>query len=1361
MRNGLRSCFLSLAIAGGLVLPCALRSADCDADGVPDLEEIEGGAPDCDRNGIPDACDLVQGPFGVTPSGIIPFAPFIADLDGSDLDGDGDTDLVASSANAVDILLRGSGLEFSTRRLSVDCNSLRAADLDGDGDRDLAAASMQMITLWNDGAAGFPTSEVWGGDLQHVSVAPADLDGDGDLDLVSIAANQPSVSVLLNSGNGTFPSQAIIGARHFPGLLAVADLDGDGDSDIATNSQSGPELIVFTNTDGRGAFGIETGVELDFLPTRIGAAQLDGSGPEELIAFGAIPARFCILRNDGAELQRSCRTSASDVAWFHHAADFDSDGIIDLLVLEAAAVCPVSHATLHVGLGGGGLRRPLRADIGDGSSPAILRDMDGDGRGEIVLAKAPREVDRSILVLQLGKGPPHPDCNVNGIPDGCEIGDSDLDFNSRLDSCDIRDGRPDCDGNGVPDSQDPDCDHNGLPDACDLAIGNLEDANGDGFPDACEPPSEPFEDCNGNLVSDDMDVASGSSGDCNGNGVPDECDIRRFAAEPRNRLYPYRLVTSVALADLDGSGDADLAMLASPDFNGSEPRRTSLFVHRNARGSWAPALEYPAGPLPVQVLAGDLDGNGTQDLLSLSLEAPCLAPGFIAAHTNRGTGAMGKPRILAWGLQPTRFAREDLDGDADLDVIVAGEDARDALFVFLNDGAGNFQRAAELDVDLPRRPSDLVAADLDRDGDADIAVAIARTVVPFSNAGDGRLVPGTPAATSFAAARIAAADLEGHGVPDIVVAPGPVSANAIFVLENDGRGALGPERTIPAPVAAKAVLAFDGDGDGKDDLAIAGPVFVPGNTPDAEQLHHLRSLGGRAFASPVWLDRNLWVMDLSTGDIDADGDLDLAVADLARNAVRFYTNAGRQGFDPGSRHPAREGIMALIGGDLDGDTFDEVLAASTFTRTVTEIPGAGAGGSGGRPLALEFNPFALASGDLDGDGDGDLIPAGDFAVQAFLREPDGSYVSTRATVLSSPAMHVVASDLDGDGDLDVATANSLGSGFNDNASVLANDGTGILGTPRNFGIGIRPQALCAADLDGDGDADLATSNSIFDAGFSILWNQGAGRFDRAETRPAPEMRGLFATDVDGDGLLDLLGASSDAVNILENRGAGGFAERSLSVRGEGWALNGDRYGFAGGDIDGDRDVDLALTDHDEIHLLENREGLFPARPEIQTTHVSDGSGASGSSDEPSLLLALPDVNGDGLLDFAFAAPGGNEVLILRNRGQSSRDLDGNGVPDECRPPGAPFRRGEVNMDASTDMSDAIALLRWLFADGPGIPCIEAADGNDDGRADLSDAVWLLRYLFLGAAPPYEPFAACGADPTPDALGCLSFPGCEV
>jgi len=116
--------------------------------------------------------------------------------------------------------------------------------------------------------------------------------------------------------------------------------------------------------------------------------------------------------------------------------------------------------------------------------------------------------------------------------------------------------------------------------------------------------------------------------------------------------------------------------------------------------------------------------------------------------------------------------------------------------------------------------------------------------------------------------------------------------------------------------------------------------------------------------------------------------------------------------------------------------------------------------------------------------------------------------------------------------------------------------------------------------------------------------------------------------------------------------------------------------------------------------------------------------------------------------------------MLHDRGPVSRDLDLNGVPDECNPPGVPFRRGEANADGLVDLSDAISVLRWLFSEGMEMSCLEAADGNDDGRVDLSDPVWLLRHLFLGAPPPYDPFLSCGVDPTPDALGCISFPECE-
>jgi len=105
------------------------------------------------------------------------------------------------------------------------------------------------------------------------------------------------------------------------------------------------------------------------------------------------------------------------------------------------------------------------------------------------------------------------DCQVNGIPD----------------ECDIVDGTSlDCNANGIPDACEVtsgnhlDCQANGIPDTCDIAVGTSFDnlpIGGDGIPDECQS------DCNGNLVPDTEDINTGTSQDCNSNSIPDECDI--------------------------------------------------------------------------------------------------------------------------------------------------------------------------------------------------------------------------------------------------------------------------------------------------------------------------------------------------------------------------------------------------------------------------------------------------------------------------------------------------------------------------------------------------------------------------------------------------------------------------------------------------------------------------------------------------------------------------------------------------------------------------------------------------------------------------------------------------------------------
>lgn len=131
--------------------------------------------------------------------------------------------------------------------------------------------------------------------------------------------------------------------------------------------------------------------------------------------------------------------------------------------------------------------------------------------------------------------------------------------------------------------------------------------------------------------------------------------------------------------------------------------------------------------------------------------------------------------------------------------------------------------------------------------------------------------------------------------------------------------------------------------------------------------------------------------------------------------------------------------------------------------------------------------------------------------------------------------------------------------------------------------------------------------------------------------------------------------------------------------------------------------------------------------------------------------------------YVAVGPGRIEVVV--------RDLGGGSPPENAAISGiavvaaspqaaSGFRRGDANIDAAVDISDGIAILRYLFLGDAEPSCADAADTNDSGGIDLSDGIAVFAYLFNGAAPPRQPGPdACGVDPSPDALGCQRFPPC--
>ena len=227
--------------------------------------------------------------------------------------------------------------------------------------------------------------------------------------------------------------------------------------------------------------------------------------------------------------------------------------------------------------------------------------------------------------------------------------------------------------------------------------------------------------------------------------------------------------------------------------------------------------------------------------------------------------------------------------------------------------------------------------------------------------------------------------------------------------------------------------------------------------------------------------------------------------------------------------------------------------------------------------------------------------------------------------------YVFSADLDDDGDLDLAVANW----YSDNVSILKNNGDGTFHGAVNYGVGDAPGSVFCADLDGDGDLDLAVANYYSD-NVSILKNNGDGTFQAAVNYGAGDgPYTVFCADLDGDNDMDLAVANwySDNVSILKNNGDGTFQT----------AVN---YGVGDvpcfvfcGDLDGDGDLDLAVANYysNNVSILKNNgDGTF------------QGAANYGVGDAPCFVLCA-DLDKDGDLDLAVANFSSDNVSILLNQ----------------------------------------------------------------------------------------------------------------
>ncbi len=328
-------------IADGLAGAYGLTTADLDRDG--DLDVI---------GGIQTAKDLVVwfnlGTTPVTWEAQTVDGDFsgISSVRASDLDGDGDLDLVAAG-NKVAWWRNEGGQPIQWTRLSIDvfvpvaCN-LFAADVDGDGDVDVLSGSYAhcYFAWWrNDG--GDPlvwTRQVLPGQLCGAhSVETADLDRDGDADLVLAAAEEDTVSVLYNRGGDPVEweeqvlSDAMPGARY----ATAADLDDDGHCDVVAADWSG-RVVLWRNRGSNPPTWTEQLVDLGrSMGHWVTVADVDGDGRRDLLVVSYGLHQIMWYENQGGNVSTWTRLVVVDEGFTGPltavAGDVDGDGDLDVI----------------------------------------------------------------------------------------------------------------------------------------------------------------------------------------------------------------------------------------------------------------------------------------------------------------------------------------------------------------------------------------------------------------------------------------------------------------------------------------------------------------------------------------------------------------------------------------------------------------------------------------------------------------------------------------------------------------------------------------------------------------------------------------------------------------------------------------------------------------------------------------------------------------------------------------------------------------------------------------------------------------------------------------------------------------------